>query len=132
MMQAKSIMLVDDERDTITVITEMLEKQGYSVHAFTDPEKALAHAKDCRDCGIIVSDIRMPGMNGFQLVRALKKACRDMKVVFMTAFEIYMREWQKVLPSTEVDQFLQKPVRMIQLAEVIERCAPAPIVVANV
>jgi len=127
-MRTKSIVLVDDERDTITVMTEMLEKQGYAVHGFTDPEKALSHAKDCKECGIIVADIRMPGMNGFQLVRALKKSRRDMKVVLMTAFEIYKSEWQQVLPSTEVDQFLLKPVKMSQLAEVIERCAPAPIV----
>ena len=131
-MRTKSIMLVDDERETVTVMTDMLEKQGYAVHGFTDTEKALAHAKDCKECGIIVSDIRMPGMNGFQLLRALKKSRRDMKVVIMTAFEINKSEWKQVLPSTEVNQFLRKPVRMFQLAKVIEKCTSSDVVVANV
>jgi len=105
----------------------MLEQSGRIVHGFTDPEKALNHATDCKECGIIVSDVRMPIMSGFQLVRAVKKVHPEIKVVLMTAFEIQQKEWQKTLPSTEVDQFLTKPFKIAELAEAIEKCAPAPV-----
>jgi DNA-binding NtrC family response regulator len=122
-VSAKAVIVVDDERDIVSVIRQHLEKQGYLVHGFTDPAKALAHAKDCKDCGVIVSDIKMPIMNGFQLVEAVKEVRPDMKVVVMTAVQINKKEWQNTLPSTEVDEFLIKPVRMSQLIEAIERCA---------
>jgi DNA-binding NtrC family response regulator len=121
MAQQLNILLVDDEPDIVNVITMMLEQHGHVVHGFIDPIKALAHPKKS---DVIISDVRMPGMNGFQLVKAAKKINPALKVVLMTAFEINKNEWQKTLPSTEVDQFLLKPVRASQLIEVIEKCAP--------
>lgn len=115
--------MVDDEPDIVYVMRQHLEKQGYVVHGFTDPEKALVHAKDCKDCGVIVTDIRMPVMNGFQLVKAVKKMRPEIKVVIMTSFEIHMKEWQQIMPSTEVDQFLTKPFSELQLVKAIEKCA---------
>ena len=123
-MQANSVMLVDDEPELLTVMTLMLEAQGFVVHGFTDPEKALAFANDGIDCSVIVSDIRMPIMNGFQLVRAVKKIHPEIKVILITAFNIHEKEWQKTLPSTEVNQFLIKPFDMSDLVESIEMCAP--------
>lgn len=113
-------MVVEDEIDLLTVITSMLESKGYQVHGFTDPEKALAHVKECKECATVISDIRMPGMNGFQLVRALKKKRPDMRVIFMTAFEIHKKEWQQTVLSTQVDQFLTKPFKTQKLLEAIE------------
>jgi DNA-binding NtrC family response regulator len=126
-MLANAVIVVDDEQDMVDVMTQTLEKEGYQVHGFTDPVNALAHAKDCKECDTIVSDIRIPGMNGIQLVRAVKKLRPDMKVVLTTAFEIDKNEWQQVLPSTEVDAFVTKPFRMLKLVEVIQRiqrCTP--------
>jgi len=124
MMQAKSVMLVDDEPELLTVMTLMLEAQGFVVHGFTDPGKALAFAKNGIDCSVIVCDIRMPIMNGFQLVRAVKNIHPEIKVILITAFNIHEKEWQKTLPSTEVNQFMIKPFDMSDLVESIEMCAP--------
>lgn len=114
-------MIVDDQRDIVTVLTQMLQKQGYPVHAFTEPLKALSHAKECKECSVVVSDVRMPHMNGFQLVRAIRQFRPEMKIVLMTAFEINQREWQQTMPSTEVDQFLTKPFTIDKLVQVIEK-----------
>lgn len=123
-MSLNSVLVVDDEQDLLTVMKGMLEREGYRVHDFTDPLAALGHAKDCNDCGIIISDIRMPGMNGIQLVKSLKKLRPDIKVVLMTAFEVNKKEWQTIMPNTEVDAFLTKPFRGLELVRAIERCAP--------
>jgi FixJ family two-component response regulator len=120
----KAVMVVDDNRDVLTVITTMLKKQGYQAHEFIQPVKALAHAKECKECGIVVSDVRMPVMNGFQLVRALRESRLDMKVVIMSAFEINKNEWQLITPSTVVDQFVTKPFNEQQLVTAIEKCIP--------
>ena len=121
---AKHVVVVDDDPDILTITRKMLEKQGYVVHGFTEPIKALTHTNDCKECVVLVTDLRMPVMNGFQLIRELKKSRPDMKVVLMTSYEINQKEWQQTLPSTKVDQFLRKPFNGDQVAEAIEKCAP--------
>ena len=118
------VMVIDDDRDNVTVITQMLERKGYKIHGFTEPVKALAHAKECKECRIVISDMRMSVMNGFQFVRALKDIRREMRVILMSAFEIDPREWQKVIPDVEVDHFLIKPIGAIQLVETLKKCVP--------
>jgi len=117
-------MIVDDETDLLAIVRKMLEGQGYSVHPFASPETALDHVKDdgCTDCSIVISDIRMPHMTGFELVRHIKKLRPEMKVILMTAFEINKHEAQLVLPSTPVDAFVNKPFRIRELIEAIKLC----------
>jgi CheY-like chemotaxis protein len=116
-------MIVDDETDLLAIVRKMLEGQGYSVHPFASPETALDHVKDdgCTDCSIVISDIRMPNMTGFELVRHIKKLRPEMKVILMTAFEINKQEAQLVLPSTPVDAFVNKPFKTSELVTAIKR-----------
>jgi DNA-binding NtrC family response regulator len=118
-------MVIDDESDLLGVTTKMLEKNGYSVHAFESPIKAIEHVKNggCKDCTIVLSDIRMPSISGFEVVRQLKEVRPEMGVILMTAFKINKSEVQMVLPSTKVDSFLNKPFRSADLIEAIKECA---------
>jgi YesN/AraC family two-component response regulator len=61
----------------------------------------------------------MPGLSGIQLARKVKETNPDVKVVLMTAFEIRDNEFSKVFPSTQVDGFIQKPVRIRELTDKI-------------
>jgi len=77
---------------------------------------------------IVVSAVRIPVMNGFQLVRALRESRPDMKVVIMSAFEINKNEWQLIMPSIVADQSLtttpfneQQPVAAIEKCILIEK-----------
>lgn len=123
-MLAKHVVVVDDDHDILAVTKKMFENEGFLVHGFTEPAKALAHAKDCKECGVVITDLRMPAMNGFQLVRALRESRPEISVVLMTATEKTSREWQQTLPSTMIDQFLTKPFSKLQLVEAIEKCVP--------
>jgi YesN/AraC family two-component response regulator len=67
----------------------------------------------------LLSDVRMPGLSGIQLARKVKETNPDVKVVLMTAFEIRDNEFSKVFPSTQVDGFIQKPVRIRELTDKI-------------
>lgn len=118
-------MVVDDEKDIVSVVMMLLKNQGIEVHGFVDPEAALKHVTEgCTDCWLVLSDIRMPKMSGFELVREIRQVRPDMKIVFMTAFEINMNEFAKVLPSTKVDGFISKPFRANHLLETIKQYAP--------
>ena len=68
---------------------------------------------------MVVSDIRMPALSGIQLARKVKEINPNVKVVLMTAFEVRDNEFSTVFPSTSVDGFVQKPIRIKELTNKI-------------
>ncbi|HJT49216.1 MAG TPA: response regulator [Nitrososphaeraceae archaeon] len=70
----KSVLIVDAKYDFVNLIKRSLEIEGRKTTAFTDPFMALEYFKiNCKDCSLIMSDIRMPGMNGYELIRKAKE-----------------------------------------------------------
>lgn len=118
--QKTTILIVDDDIDTLTVTGRSLEHAGFKVHAFADPLTALHHIqKDCKYCQVFVSDVRMPALTGFQLVRKVKDLRPEMKVMLMTMFEVNKPEFEAVFPSTPIDDVIRKPFTPSQLLEKI-------------
>lgn len=114
------IMVVDDEQDITFVIKQALENSGFVVDAFSSPEEALDHFKpDYYD--LLITDIRMPVMTGFELYRRVRTIDSKVKVAFMTAFDVYEGEFHKVLPSIDVKCFFKKPMRMNELVERVKQ-----------
>jgi DNA-binding NtrC family response regulator len=121
LMQNKFILVLDDDGNIVTVVARSLRKQGLNVHAFTDPVAALEYFKqNFKDCVLVISDIRMPRMNGFQFVREAWELRPDLKVIFMTAFEINISEFKKIHPSMEVYALIKKPILMPRLETLIK------------
>lgn len=115
-----TILIVDDDIDILTVTGRSLEHAGFKVHAFVDPLTALHHVQnDCKYCQVLVSDIRMPGLTGFQLVRKVKDLRPEMKVIMMTMFEVNKPEFEAVFPSTPIDDVIRKPFTSLQLLDKI-------------
>ena len=115
-----TILIVDDDIDILTVTGRSLEHAGFKVHAFVDPLTALHHVQnDCKYCQVLVSDIRMPGLTGFQLIRKVKDLRPEMKVIMMTMFEVNKPEFEAVFPSTPIDAVIRKPFTPSQLVEKI-------------
>ena len=114
------ILTVDDDPDIATLVEQTLSRHGFKVFGFTDPSTALERFKvNHKDCGLILSDIRMPGMNGYEFVKQIKKINPKVKVILMSAFEIQEKEFHNVLPDIKVDAFLQKPFSIQQLNDVV-------------
>ena len=113
------VMVVDDERDILRIIKRDLEanNNSFTVDIFSSSEQVLqafeGHPKDYYD--LILTDIRMPKMNGFELYRRIKEKNPAMKIAFITAFEINREEFNKVLPSIDVKDFIIKPISMSDL-----------------
>src|ERR671910_612797 len=116
-----TIMIVDDDIDTLTVTGRSLEHAGFKVHAFADPLTALRHIQnDCKYCQVLVSDVRMSALTAFQLVRKVKDLRPEMKVIMMTMFEVNKPKFQAVFPSTPIDGLIRKPFTPSQLVEKIK------------
>jgi two-component system, response regulator, stage 0 sporulation protein F len=117
-----SILVIDDEYDIVNLIKQSLEVNELRVCAFTDVFVALDHFNsDARghQHSIVISDIRMPGMNGYEFVSKTKEIDKQIKIILMSAFEIGDKEFHNVLPDIKVDAFLQKPFSIQQLNDII-------------
>jgi CheY-like chemotaxis protein len=114
---------VDDDFDIIVIIRATLQKHGYVVFAFTDPYLALEHFKINADgYGLVISDVRMPGMNGFEFISRVKELRPDIKVILMTAFEINDIKHSKLLPAgIRIDEYIQKPISTQVLLSLTEK-----------
>lgn len=117
----KAIMLVDDEPDICTIVKKFVNGNGYRISTFTSPTLALEHFRqDPEKYEVLVTDIKMPEMSGFELARNVKAINPKTKVVAMTTFEITSSEFQKVMPHSIIEAFMKKPVSMQQVKEVLE------------
>jgi DNA-binding NtrC family response regulator len=106
---AHSILVVDDELDIVLIFKQALSRQGYTVFGFTDPLLALEHFKvNSATYGLVITDVRMPKMSGFELAANIKVIKPDAKVVFMSAFEVSDLEFS--VPGIKIHDFLRKPV----------------------
>ena len=114
--------MLDDELDITTVIITLLRKNGFNVVGFTNPFLALEHFQmNFKDYSIILSDIRMPGMNGFEFVKKSREIKPEVKVLLMTAFDINTDIVSEGLLPTKVNGLIQKPVSSNELNSIIRK-----------
>jgi DNA-binding NtrC family response regulator len=114
------LLVVDDDSDIVQVLKIGLQKNGFLVNAFTNPQEALQSFKSNAEAYcLMLSDVRMPELSGIQLARKVKEINPGVKVILMTAFEIKDNEFSKVFPSMHVDGFVQKPIRIGDLTNKI-------------
>ena len=117
-----SVLLVDDELDIINTIKRWLQADGFRVYGFADPLQALQYFQNnCDQIDLVLADIRMQKMNGFELVKKIKAIRPETKVVFMTALETDHQELSKELPSIKIDGFVSKPGHLEKLVSDIKK-----------
>ncbi len=110
------LLLIDDEPGITKALKTGLELNGFEVTTFNDPLKAVAGFKPGA-YDAVLTDLRMPGMTGFQVWDHLRKKDRRLKVTFMSAYEEYKEEFHRLKPSLDDSQFLQKPIALKNLVE---------------
>jgi CheY-like chemotaxis protein len=114
-----SVLLIEDDADILAIFKHSLAQVGIHTYGFTNPMLAVEHfRRNANSYDIVVTDIRMPHMSGFQVARAVKQIRPDIKVAFTTSFGINKSEFDKIFPSTEVDVFITKPVRPSMSTEI--------------
>ncbi len=114
------LLVVDDEQDITTIIKKSLERDSILVDDFTNSSDALEHfRRHPNDYCIVISDIRMPRPTGFELAKEIYKINPDVKILLMSSFEIHKSEFDKVLPSIRVEDFIQKPFSIAELKNTV-------------
>lgn len=108
-------MIVDDEEDITSIFRIGLERNEFIVTTFNDPRQALRNFRPGM-YDLLLLDIRMPGMNGFELYQKIKDMDKKVKVCFLTAFDEYRAEFHRSFPALdEVKCYLKKPITVADL-----------------
>ena len=124
----KKVLIVDDEPDVNLSLKMTLEENGFKIDSFTDPLSALENFKE-RAAGVydlLILDIKMPEMNGFELYRQIKKIDDKVKVCFLTAGEMDYEQFGKELfPALDNNCYIQKPIENEMLIRRLNRILSA-------
>src|ERR671933_750945 len=115
----KRILIVDDEHDIALAFKISLKNNGFVVDTFNDPEQALSNFK-AGLYDLLLIDIKMPKMNGFELYREMEKIDNKAKICFITAFEVYYKSLRELFPTVKVDCYIKKPITTDDLVQRIK------------
>ena len=115
--KSKLIAIVDDEDDITNLFRDGLGTiNDITIFAFTDPVMALQHFKINKENYVLVlSDLRMPGLTGMELIKSLKNMNRFVRTILMTAFTINDDLFQEYTKKDLINGFLQKPIHLDDL-----------------
>jgi len=119
----KRILVVDDEVDITLSFSLALEDSGlFEVDTYNDPLVALSNYRP-NSYDLLLLDIKMPNMNGFELYDKIKRIDNKVKVCFISAYDVDYKALREQFPSLEIDCLLPRGVirKPIQVAKLIER-----------
>jgi CheY-like chemotaxis protein len=116
----QTILLVEDEEMVRGLMCEVLERDGYKVLSCADPREGIETCK--RHCGridLLLTDVVMPGMNGWEMARRIQETLPELRVVFMSGYtEHVLSRDGEIHPQIE---YLQKPFTLRTLTEKLKR-----------
>jgi PleD family two-component response regulator len=118
--EKQRILVVDDDRDISNLYKLSLEHDGFIVHSFNDPLLVLSTYK-AGAYDLLLLDINMPQMNGFELYQKIRLVDDHTKVCFISAFEEYETEFKELFPDlNESDCFIRKPIELDSLTKKVK------------
>jgi DNA-binding response OmpR family regulator len=109
----KKILLVEDEKPLGLLYEEELSREGYKVTAVTDAEAALARLAET-EFDLIITDIRMPGKNGIELITQIMGLRKDIPIIINSAYQSYKEDFMTwaadayVVKSASLDELKSK------------------------
>ncbi|MGA8565735.1 MAG: response regulator [Nitrososphaeraceae archaeon] len=117
-----NILLIDDEHDDLFVLEKFLTREGFGVKSFSNSREALEHFSrtNLSFYDLIISDIRMPEINGLELYMSLKAIKKDVKVLFASAIEL-AEEILSVMPGVRREQLIKKPVEQKVFIDLVKK-----------
>ncbi len=115
----KNILVVEDEIQLCEMLAEYLSELGYTPYTSTTGEEALT-ILDTKPIDLIISDMRMPNMNGIDLLKSVKASRNnDIPIIIMSGYEPSAIQ-QKIIDQ-KADEFLMKPFTLKKLTETINK-----------
>ena len=115
------ILAVDDEPDLTMLCRMSLEHYGFEVDTFNDPQEALSKFKP-GSYDLVILDIKMPKMDGFELYHKIKKKDNNANICFLTASELYYEEFRKKeYYALDKSMFIRKPIDNEELVKEVNK-----------
>ncbi len=117
-MEKHTILLVDDDKEFRKAMTRMFEKSGYAITVAADGNEALDALSD-NEFDLVISDLRMPNLDGVELMEELRRQGLATPIIFLTAFgevESYMD-----LMNLGAFEYVNKPVKSRKILEIAQR-----------
>jgi DNA-binding response OmpR family regulator len=104
-------MLVEDEQDTLLTYKAFLAAEGYNVDAFADSYEAFRHfiKLNAPYYDLVITDIRMPDLNGLQLYQRIKSIDNTVNIMFVSALDS-VQELVSIFPDLNLNNIIRKPV----------------------
>jgi CheY-like chemotaxis protein/predicted transcriptional regulator len=112
----RNILVVEDDADIGSALKAGLEQYGFTVDLYNDPLAMLSSYKP-EKYNLLVFDIHMPKLNGFDLYRLINKIDEKAIVCFLTAFEEYYDEFKRDFPAMDMKYFIRKPIPIRDLTD---------------
>ncbi len=112
------ILVVDDEEALRTVLSTELSSEGYEVSTAADGNEAIELVKD-NNYDLVLLDIKMPSVDGFEVLKYIKGGKPDIKVIMLTGFA----DLKNAIESKRLgaEDFVSKPYDLVDLLTTIER-----------
>ena len=116
----KRILIVDDDHDIATFFKLALDRAGFITEVSNNPQSTLTYFKKGA-YDLLLLDISMPQMTGFELYKKISQIDSEVKVCFITAFEEYYSEFKSEFPNlNELECYIKKPVGMDHLINAVK------------
>jgi two-component system cell cycle response regulator CpdR len=116
------VSIVDDDPDIVMLFRDALQSlSGITVLTFTDPILALEHFQLNEYAYVLViSDFKMPGLNGMEFLKKIKELNRFVRTILMTAFQIEDKVFREYTKKKIINAFLQKPIGIHDLLKEVD------------
>jgi len=115
------VLLVDDEHEFVAILTQRLTKRNYSVTFSHSGKDALAKLEEDKDIEVVILDVKMPGLDGIEILRRIRKKWPLIEVIMLTGHSTL----DSAINAVKIGayDYLLKPIEMEQLVSKIEKAA---------
>lgn len=118
MKEEVKILIVDDEAFMRNLLLKILEQEGYQVNLSASSKEALEYLES-NSCEIVLSDVKMPEMSGFDLLKTIKERWPNTAVIMMTGYgDAYTIKEALMLGA---DEYITKPFKSHEISLIVER-----------